>query len=40
MVERHRDPDGRIRWADLRNSWDCSRMENDPRRTLSALKAA
>ncbi|XGW03428.1 hypothetical protein V3C99_014987 [Haemonchus contortus] len=40
MVERHRDPDGRIRWADLRSTWDCSRMENDPRRTLSALKAA
>uniref|UniRef100_A0A7I5E7H5 Myb-like domain-containing protein n=1 Tax=Haemonchus contortus TaxID=6289 RepID=A0A7I5E7H5_HAECO len=24
---------------DLRSTWDCSRMENDPRRTLSALKA-
>ncbi|VDO08776.1 unnamed protein product [Haemonchus placei] len=40
LVERHRTADGGVQWAELGSAWESSRRTQDPKRTVSALKAA
>ncbi|KAK6030753.1 hypothetical protein OSTOST_03106 [Ostertagia ostertagi] len=40
LVNRHRDASGRIQWRNLGPAWESLRNENDPQRTIAALKGA